>query len=499
MIVAQEEAILKAEEQFQQMVRFVKQAGTTGLPIEQVEQNLWDGVLQMGLAFMKAFVAGEGPGDLGETIEKEGRTLRRLEQLHTRRYVAVFGELPIERFVYGTRETQKHEMIPLDARLGLPDSDFSVLLQKWDLSLCVKQSYAEARQSIEQILGVGQSVRTLEQMISSTADYVREFRDQQEVPTPDQEGSIVVLTADCKGVPMRNQEGAHDNGHRRHVPKEGQEGKKAGHKRMACVGSVYTIDPFVRTAEDIVDEVMNRRRKKDRPKPQNKLLRAELTRLVEGVELNGKDEIFAWFSEQVELRHPDGGQPVVCVMDGERGLWTALTRHLEGVIGILDIFHVLKRLWQAAHCFYGEGSQAAADFVTERLKRLLEGRVGRVIGGLRQMATKQGVRGKARKTLREVIGYFSGNRKFMQYDQYLAAGYPIGSGVAEGACGHLVKDRMEQAGMRWRVAGAQSMLDLRAIHLNGEWDSFHTFRIEAERERLYPYRSWLESQWPMVA
>jgi hypothetical protein len=285
-------------------------------------------------------------------------------------------------------------------------------------------------------------------------------------------------------------------------PRQGRrrkKGEKKNRKRMACVGAVYTIEPFVRTPEDIVDEVMNRRRQSDRPVPRNKLLRAELSRTVEGVELNGKDAVFAWFCEQAELRNPDESKPVVCLMDGERALWERLDEHVESVVGVLDLFHVMERLWQAAHCFCAEGSEEAEAFVTDRLRKVLSGQVGRVIGGLRQMSTKQGLRGAARKTLGQVIVYLDGNRDLMRYDDYLAAGYPIGSGVVEGACRHLVKDRMEAAGMRWRIAGAQSMLDLRAVYLNDEWEAYQRFRMVQERQRLYPYRPWLQQQWPKAA
>ena len=110
-----------------------------------------------------------------------------------------------------------------------------------------------------------------------------------------------------------------------------------------------------------------------------------------------------------------------------------------------------------------------------------------MIGGLKQMATKQDLKGSKSKQLSAVIGYLERNRRFMRYDKYLAAGFPIGSGVAEGACRHLVKDRMELTGMRWRIPGAQAMLNLRAVYLNGDWDAFQHHRIRAERRRLYPY------------
>jgi len=305
----------------------------------------------------------------------------------------------------------------------------------------------------------------------------------------------VVLTADGKGVPMRREAGADPPAAREHRSK----GQKANKKRMACVGAVYTIDPFVRTAQDVVNEVLRDRRQEDRPIPQHKQLRAELTRIIDGEEVNGKDRIFSWFAEQVKIRNPRGGKPVVCVMDGERALWKKLKAYVSRVVCILDLFHVLERLWQAAHCFHPEGSEAAQAFVTDRLERILEGQVGYVIGGLKQMATKHKLRGSRAGQLRAVIGYLKRNRRFMRYDEYLAAGYPIGSGVAEGACRHLVKDRMEGTGMRWRTEGAQAMLDLRAVYLNDDWDAFQAYRIETERRKLYPYLQLVQRKRKKVA
>ena len=112
------------------------------------------------------------------------------------------------------------------------------------------------------------------------------------------------------------------------------------------------------------------------------------------------------------------------------------------------------------------------------------------------MGDKHHLRGAKKKTIRDVTRYYHSNRRRMKYDEYLAAGYPIGTGVVEGGCLHLVKDRMEASGMRWCEEGAQAMLSLRATHLNGEWDSFCRFRVEKETNRLYPDRQVLDqSQW----
>jgi len=118
---------------------------------------------------------------------------------------------------------------------------------------------------------------------------------------------------------------------------------------------------------------------------------------------------------------------------------------------------------------------------------ILDGKVGYVLRNLRRLLEekKKELGSEKRKTLSAAITYFENNQEHMRYDEYLAAGYPIGGGVVEGACRHLVKDRMELTGMRWEREGAQSMLHLRAIYLNGEWDAFVNCRIEKEQAALY--------------
>ena len=125
------------------------------------------------------------------------------------------------------------------------------------------------------------------------------------------------------------------------------------------------------------------------------------------------------------------------------------------------------------------------------LRKLLEGKVNRVIGGIRQMATKRDLSQPKWDKVEDCLAYFAVRSDYMKYDEYLAAGYPIGSGVVEGACRHLVKDRMERAGMRWRIAGAQAILSLRAIYVNDDWADFHADRIQTEQRKLYPYKKRL--------
>ena len=351
-------------------------------------------MLSVGRLMLQGYVAGYHQGDIGPTVEHEGHVLRRLDQPHARRYVSVFGPFDIHRYVYGTRETQKHEVIALDAILALPESEFSYVLQDWDQGFCVGSSYDQSRRTIERILRLDQSILSLEKMSGQMGGAVAGFWESQPVPEPQAEGAILVVTADGKGVPMRKKDQPKPRPSGRLT-----KGQKANQKRMAClprglgdrqacVGGVYTIEPFVRTAEDVVNEVMRQQCREKRPQPQNKKLRAELTRLIDGHEVNGKDSIFSWFVEQIHVRNGDLHKPIVALCDGEAALWSKVTELMKtvgvAIVCILDLFHVMERLWSAAYCFHREGSDEAKAFVAERLRRLLQGDVGYVIGGLKQ-------------------------------------------------------------------------------------------------------------------
>ncbi|MEO5937045.1 MAG: ISKra4 family transposase [Terriglobales bacterium] len=496
-MIAYEREFLKAHKGLGELIEKVRQAGTDGRRLDEVERVVFTDLMAMGFHLINAFVTAAGNGDVGETVDVPAvcevptaeqpmatRTLRRLPEPHSRSYVSIFGKLEITRYVYGTREGQKIEAVPLDARLGVPEGGFSYVLEDWQQRLCIKESFEEATGDLAEMLGVAPSVRAAEVMNRHMAESAPFFRREQPLPPADEEGEILVFTADGKGVPMRRPaEEKRPHGQRR------TKGQKANKKKMSYVGATYSINRFVRTADDVVDELARKETARDRPQPQHKRVIAEMTQVVEGEECNGRVTLFGELSDEVRSRNPGNRKPVVAVMDGERALWDVLTFFLPCAIGILDLFHVMERLWLAAHVFHAEGSTAAQDFVTDRLWMLLEGRVGGVIGGLRQMLAKHSLPAAKRRTLQTVIGYFSNNRNHMKYDEYLAAGYPIGSGVAEGACRHLVKDRMEQTGMRWTVDGAQALLHLRAIYINGDWPAFVTYRIQKEQDRLYPYKT----------
>jgi hypothetical protein len=480
-MMATEQAILKARGQFDEIVNLVREAAERGERIDLVERDLMHSLLALGHSLMTAYVAQQGDGDCGpESTTAEGATTRRLPEPHDRRYVSIFGELTIRRVVYGTREGQQIKRAPLDEQLGLTEGDFSYVLEDWAQRLCLKESFAEAGHSLEMLLGLRLGRRTLEHMNRAVAEHGPAFRAALETPPAEEEGPILVVTADGKGVPMRREPQGGPKPHHRRT-----KGEKANKKQMACVGAVYSIEPFVRGAEDLLDEVLRHRKAERRPRPRHKHVWAEMTHDVDGVPVTAKEAVFCQLCDELAARNVGEARPVVCLLDGERALWDAQEVYFPEAVGILDLFHVLERLWAVAHCFHKEGSPAAAEFVEHRLRDLLQGRVGYVIAGLRRRLKSGELKGERRRVVRSAVEYLANNRDHMRYDEYLAAGYPIGSGVAEGACRHLVKDRMEQTGMRWTVEGARSMLQVRALYLNGQWEEFLELRIEREQARLY--------------
>ena len=166
-------------------------------------------------------------------------------------------------------------------------------------------------------------------------------------------------------------------------------------------------------------------------------------------------------------------------------------------IPVLDIIHVLSYVWEAAGLF--ESPDAAhRDLTRKRLLWILQGEVRRVIRGLRRMGTNHGLAGADKKDLDRICGYLEKNAGKMRYDEYLACGYPIASGVIERACRHLVKDRMERSGMRWTLEGARQMLHLRAEFQSDYWRTFLDRRIVQETDRIHRHRSLLSDYQPFT-
>lgn len=195
------------------------------------------------------------------------------------------------------------------------------------------------------------------------------------------------------------------------------------------------------------------------------------------------------WSRRFHRRDPDAGLVHAALTDGERALQILVSDKLN-VILILDLLHVLEKVWKAAHVFHPEGSPDAELYARLMTTRILEGNVGQVVKGLRQTVTKRGLSGSKAKTLLAVAEYFHRNRDRMRYNDYLAQGLPIASGSVEGACKNLIKDRMERSGMRWTPSMAEAVVQLRALYLSGDFDTYWDFHMREDQKRVYPQGRW---------
>jgi hypothetical protein len=465
---------------------FVKEAAREGRAAPEAERRVWEELLALGRQLLGEFFRLAGNGDLGPTVElPDGRTLQRFSELHPRPYRSIFGLFELFRAVYGSREGQKIELAPLDARLNLPESDYSYVLRDWSQAWDTEHAFAQTAETLWRIFKLSVPVDSLERVNRQMAQSVEGFRESRPAPDSKEEGTILVVTADNKGIPIRRAADQKPAGCRR------KKGEKANKKQMATVGYVHPVGPKVCTPEKVVAALFREPQAQEKPEPhaQQKRVWSSLSFEREGRWVDSEEEVLTWMNQEVTLRRREG-QVLTYLSDGERRLKTDCEKHLpHDMVWILDILHVSEKVWNAAYLFHPEGSEEAGQFVRQRLLRILQGEARYVIGGLRQMGTKRKLNRAKVKKLDAICNYLERNRFRIRYHEYLAAGYPIASGVIEGACRYFVKDRMERAGMRWTVAGAQAMLDLRSTYVNGQRDEFQAYRINEERKRLYPHRA----------
>jgi hypothetical protein len=350
-------------------------------------------------------------------------------------------------------------------------------MEDWTERFCVKEPFAEGVEGLAEILGHAPTVQTAEEMNQRMAEYADTFRVEQPDPAVVEKEQILVATADGTSVPMHRADRTSDP--------DPRAGSKKGSTRRAYVGAVYSIEPFQRTPDDVLDELSRKEAAARRPRPQDKRVWGEMAAALEGSMSSGSGLVFVEMAIDLHTRDPDRQQTLVCLMDGEQKLWNLQSEWLGRSVEILDFFHALTRVREVAKLLHPNSKARREEWVSEQARDLLTGNVKRVISRWRRLLSEKSWSKAHRKKIESAIGYFSNNRHRMCYDEYLLKGYPIGSGVAEGTCRNLVKDRLDCTGMHWRLPGARAMLKTRALHLNGEWHEFMEHRIEREQDELY--------------
>ena len=451
--------------------------------VAEVELAIFRRLLQLGATLLGLFFAaraGERPA--APVVSPDGTPLR----YHDRRsigYLSIVGTLRIWRHAF-TAPGQP-VVCPLDAALGLPERCYSDVLREWATYGATDGAYRESQTVLERVLGLRLSVQAIETAVQEDAADVAAFLTEPPAAGPAPAGSLLVVQADGKGVPMVPAETGAPVGQRGVRRKRGQ---PRGIMRAAIVTAVYTLDPTPRRSADVLaallpldpDRAAASADRADRARPIGKELRASL---------DGKTAALTRLAARAAQYDGPQIEQRVALTDGADALQRALRAALPDYPLVLDVIHALEHLWEAANGLLGERHPDRTAWVRDRLALLLEGQVLDVVADLRTLAAAPTTPVTARALLTRTAGYSERNAPHMRYDAYLAAGWPIGTGVVEGACRHLVKDRLEQAGMRWTRAGAQALLDLRAVRLNSQWDAYWRFHRQQQHRRRYPATS----------
>jgi hypothetical protein len=204
------------------------------------------------------------------------------------------------------------------------------------------------------------------------------------------------------------------------------------------------------------------------------------------LEREPEDVIQDMFQEAL-WRDPEMKRPWAILVDGgEKQLDLVLgliRRYRPDVSLILDFIHVLEYLWKAAYGFHAVGSVESENWVAERALKILQGEAADVAHGLRQGATLHQLSSDKRKAVDKCADYLEKYRPMLEYDQYLSEGLPVATGVIEGACRHLIKDRMDRTGARWRLKRAEAVLRIRSLRSSGDFDAYWTFHQTREHQR----------------
>jgi hypothetical protein len=408
----------------------------------------------------------------------------------TRALETRFGEVSVPRMGYGGRGV--HSVFPMDSALNLPRDKYSHGLRKAVAEAVIEGSFDGALAQLDQLGGGHIGKRQAEEVIVRLSQDFEAFYDHDQRLSPmattgkinDQ---LLVISADGKGIVMHPESLREATQAAAQAAEPKQEtrlspGEKRHRKRMATVLSVYEIEPHLRTAEQVLERQKTAQEPRRRPKPQQK-------RTWAGVVKSQKEMVEEAFLEAIR-RDPEQQMKWVVLIDGNEDLIRQVdvmaSRYKVDVEVVQDFVHVLEYLWKAAHALHPDQPAERERWVGERAKAVLEGQAREVAIGLRRAATRAQLRPKKREPVDKAADYIEKNQPRLRYDHALAAGLPIATGVIEGACRHLVKDRMDITGARWGLDQAEAILKLRSLKVSGDLEAYWVFHFRREHERNYP-------------
>lgn len=453
----------------------------------EVERWLSEEQQELMRRLLQAHLTLRGQAQVEEVVVGDdgvARTHQRHEQ--SRKLETVFGTVDLERTGHAGRSLST--LFPVDASLNAPATKYSHEIDRRMAKGAARLSFDEALEMALGYTGAHMPKRQAEEAVQRAARDFDEFYWGTSLDVNEPTSEYLVLSFDQKGVVLYKEDLAEATRQAAESSRSKMEsrlspGEKRGKKRMATVAAVYTVAPYQRTAQQVIAGLRHVRdaTAKSRPRPENKRVWATLTRDL-------KDVIADAFAEACS-RDPEQKKRWFVLVDGDRKLacWVRKEARRRGVkiTLVLDFIHALEYLWKAGHVFFQKGGPELEAWVLERLERMLEGRASYVAAGIKRMATARKLTPDERKPVDKAAAYLLKRSRWgmMRYDELLSIGAPIATGVIEGACRHLINDRMERTGARWRLPSAEAVLRIRSLLSSGDFDEYWKFHEAAEAQR----------------
>ena len=474
-----------AERKFYELTKTLQGRDTLKMDFSDIEKLLEKDGRELLRLLLQAHVDSRGNGDVGLSVTGSDGLLRTHKRLGSRQIQSLFGRIECERMGYGHREGSS--LFPKDNQLNLPENSHSHELQRRVALEVLRGSFDEAVESIAESTGQmipKQQVEHIAVAASNDFDAFYENNVRAEVIEKAKEAPLMVLTTDGKGIVMHRDDlrpvtrQKAEAGEKK-LEKRLSSGEKRNSKRMATVASVYNIDRFVRSADDFRNELASIKvvvKEVERPKPIGK-------RVWASVEKDSEEVVKEMFDEALR-RDEKREKTWVVLVDGAPQPIHLIEKEAKlrgiSITIVCDIIHVIEYLWKAAWCFFEKGNREAEAWVSERFIAILEGKSAQVAAGIRRTATRRGLSKSAREAVDTCADYLLNKAPYLHYDEYLRQGFPIATGIIEGTCRYLIKDRMDITGARWRIKGAEAVLKLRSLKASGDFSEYWRFHEEQE-------------------
>jgi len=473
----------RSREAFAQAERWLAGPGAAGLGLAGLEGELAVRGREIARLLLQdhLFALAAAEPRLARVTGPDGITRTWAEAGRARQLSTVLGPVVMPRIAYRARGACR--VHPADAAAGLPPGKHSHGLAEMTARETVRGSLEQACVQVRSQTGCALGTRQAQQLARQAARDFAGFYASRPRPAPGP-GEVLVLSCDAKGIRMRpgqlRPEAARKA--RKAVPKQDgrlSQGEVRTRKRMAETGAVYVITPAPRTAGDITG-----------PGPRAPGPKARHKWLTASVAATAAEVIAATFAE-ADRRDPARQATWIALADGNKDQIARIQAQAAArghpVTVIIDLIHLTEHLWDAAWCFFPKASPDAGPWVRDRAARILAaGPAGAAGVAAALRAAASGLGQTRRATASKTAAYLEAKAPYLDYPAALAAGWPIATGVIEGACRHLVKDRMDITGARWGVATAEAILQLRAITANGDWDAYWAFHLHREHERNHP-------------